>query len=196
MDFTSQRRFEVYLRAGEHILWSGRPQQGLKFYARDLYLVPVSLIWGGFVIFWERTVLGAGAPLFFVLWGVPFVLVGLFMIFGRFAVDAWIRSRTLYALTESRALVLRQVTGEKITSVSLTTLSSVQYSPGQNGRGTIDFESAGRRGWSSFFGGQRSFSRSFAMWVPALDGTAFTGVEEAAAAYRLVESARAPAAGT
>jgi hypothetical protein len=122
---------------GEHLLWSGRPPRGILFRSDDFLAVPFSLLWGGFAIFWEYSVVFSekGAPLFFKIWGIPFVLVGLYLIVGRFFVDAWQRRRTLYGITDKRVLIL---TGSKLASLNLGSLSKVSLRKRGSGGGVIN----------------------------------------------------------
>lgn len=76
---------QKYLESGEEALWTGQPHQGLMFHAGDILLIPLSLFWGGGVLYWEYMALTTGAPLFFVLWGIPFLLVGIYLVVGRFS---------------------------------------------------------------------------------------------------------------
>ena len=82
-----KRVLETQLSLGEQLLWSGMPRQGFAFRKTDLYTVPFSAMWLGFAIFWESSVFYTNAPLFFRLWGIPFILVGIYMLVGRFFGD-------------------------------------------------------------------------------------------------------------
>src|SRR5690242_910458 len=105
-------RFQPDLLRGERVLWTGQPDAGRIFSSYDVFAIPFSLLWGGFAFFWEASVLGmgvfgssgGGGPVlsFFALWGIPFVLIGLYMIVGRFFYKAWARKRTWYAVTSTR----------------------------------------------------------------------------------------------
>lgn len=178
------RRFEPYLLAGERIVWTARPKAGIMFTALDFFVVPFSLLWGGFAFFWEALVLLQGAPWPFALYGVPFVLIGLFMIVGRFIADAWVRDRTIYAMTSRRALLLKDIGRPWLNSAPLGVGVNLKDQDA-SGRGTLDFTTA------SFMGG---FFRTRNPWMPSLEGgVRFLGVERVRDAYRLAtESAPAP----
>jgi len=100
-----RRQLAPYLLADEHLLWTGRPDPSRHFAGSDVFLVPFSVMWGGFAIFWVGAALAEGAPLPFVLFGLPFAVVGLYFIFGRFWFKARRKRQTAYGLTERRALI-------------------------------------------------------------------------------------------
>ena len=62
------------LEVGEPLLWSGQPRKGIVFRSSDVFLIPFSIMWGGFAIFWETSVFaqarkgGKTMSLFMVLW--------------------------------------------------------------------------------------------------------------------------------
>jgi hypothetical protein len=96
---------QPYLRPGEQLLWHGAPDPNVRFTPVDAYVIPFSIMWGGFTIFWEAGALSSGAPPFFVIWGIPFVGMGLYLTFGRFNYKRRRKLQTAYAVTDQRALV-------------------------------------------------------------------------------------------
>ena len=129
-----------HLRDGERLLWSGAPRQGWALRPTDKFMIPFSIMWGGFALFWEIGVIVSGAPFFFMLWGIPFVLVGLYITLGRFWVDARVRARTHYGLTDDRVLVSTCRSGStSLTSLPLESLSTIALKERSDGSGTISF---------------------------------------------------------
>jgi hypothetical protein len=122
------------------LLWSGQPPQGIRLRPSDGLMIPFSLLWGGFAIFWEMSAIVSGAPLFFALWGIPFVFIGLYIIVGRFYMDALIRRGTYFGVTNERALILTTGPFSRQTrSLDLRTLVELELSERGDGGGTISF---------------------------------------------------------
>ncbi|HYI09775.1 MAG TPA: PH domain-containing protein [Thermoanaerobaculia bacterium] len=164
----------------ERLLWSGRPRQGVMLRAADAFLIPFSLLWCGFAIFWEATALASPAPFFFKLWGIPFVLVGLYMVFGRFIADSVERKHTIYGLTNERIIIIGGLFKRTVKSLSLRTLSDVVLAERPDGRGTITLGRAEGVGWfGSAFPGNRQTP------PPALEG-----IENVRAVYEQLRQAQ------
>ncbi len=133
----AESQIKPELSSNEQLLWHGRPQLGLLLRAADAFLIPFSLMWGGFAIFWEASVVIGGAPFFFMLWGIPFVLVGLYLIVGRFFVDARQRSKTYYGVTDERAIIISGLFRRSVKSLNIDTLTDVALTEKTDGSGTI-----------------------------------------------------------
>ena len=129
------------LPRGERLLWSGVPRQGVVLRASDAYAIPFSFLWAGFAVFWETSVIRSGAPGFFMLWGIPFVLVGAYITIGRFFLDAWRRRRTSYGVTSERVIVSGGFS-RQLTSLDLRTLGQITLDQKLDGTGTITFGAA------------------------------------------------------
>lgn len=135
------------LNPGERILWSGQPQQGFVLRPGDVFMIPFSLMWGGFAFFWEFGVVSSGAPFFFSVWGIPFVLVGLYMIVGRFFFDIAQRQKTFYALTNERVIILSGLISQNTKSLQIEKLPEINISTRNNGTGTITFGASHPMSW-------------------------------------------------
>jgi hypothetical protein len=130
---------EAQLGPREKLLWAGRPPRGIVLRAIDAFLIPFSLMWAGFALFWEYSVITEKAPLFFSLWGIPFVLVGLYFVIGRFLVEQKQREKTTYGITNERVLIVWGVLNQSVKSLNLRTLSDVSMTERADGSGTITF---------------------------------------------------------
>lgn len=94
-------------------LWAGAPDPTAVFTPSDLFVVPLSLLWIGTVISFVAEA-GSGSARFAY---APALLIGLFLVVGRFLVKGWRHRRTRYALTATHAQIIR---GSKTHSIPLT----------------------------------------------------------------------------
>ncbi|MYN00887.1 PH domain-containing protein [Pseudoduganella sp. DS3] len=123
----------------ERTLWRGRPRQGLMLRGADILMIPFSLVWGGFALYWQYSVVSADAPLLFRVWGIPFVLVGLHMIAGRFFVDAWQRANTDYELNSENIIIRSGIFRRREQVLALRELADFSLTENGKGEGTITF---------------------------------------------------------
>jgi hypothetical protein len=122
------------MMSGERVYWAETPNPSVIFHSDDWAIVPFSLLWGGFAIFWEAGVLGywgngprSGSPsLFMAIWGIPFIVMGQYMIWGRFLYDAWLKKRTYYAVTNRRVLVLQESWKRKMNWMFLEAIPTIE----------------------------------------------------------------------
>ena len=131
------RRVRAELAPGEKALWSGQPRQGLFLVPMDGLYVPFTVFWFGFAVVW--TVGASAGGVFFQLWGIMFVCIGVYLLVGRFFGDAAMRAATIYAVTDRRLLVIRTRWGASVSSTDLSGLGSLDLHARSSGRATILF---------------------------------------------------------
>src|SRR5450631_1276302 len=147
--------------SGESLQWASMPNAGIIFHSDDWAAIPFSMLWGGFAIFWEAGVLGYWgdrakkhpAPGFMALWGIPFVIIGQYLIWGRFLTDAWLKRKTYYAVTNRRVLIVQDGWKHKVRSCYLEAIPEIVREG--DGTGTLWL---GQK--ISLFAGRRSPKRS------------------------------------
>jgi hypothetical protein len=189
MDQASIVAVQPELVSGESIVWTGQPKTGVIFHKEDAFLVPFSLLWGGFAVFWEAGVSGLwgsgskGAWSFGILWGIPFVLIGQYLIWGRFFYAAWLKRRTHYAVTNRRVIVVQNGWKRQMASAYIDALPTITKQGGSNGIGTLSFAQA-QPMWSN--------NRAWGAWNALSVGgvPTFVDIEEVDSVYRLVSDLR------
>jgi hypothetical protein len=144
----------VELAPGERRLWEGRPYAGFLFGLSDLFPVAVGVVWLAMVVAISVTSYTghAGSANSSVYVMLPFfILVGVYVTFGRIFPDILTRRRTTYTLTSERAIIEGGLLTIVTKSVNLASTSEITYTERGSGRATIEFGSSGSfglpRGW-------------------------------------------------
>jgi hypothetical protein len=136
------------LDRGERVIWSGQPRQGLMLRGMDAFAIPFAAVWTSIPLFGAvMTMRGPKGDAFAILPALLFVVIGLYLLIGRFFVDAAQRRRTFYALTNERILIVSGLWSRDVRSLSLRTLGEVGVSTRASGQGTISF---GRSAYGAF----------------------------------------------
>jgi hypothetical protein len=92
IDSQAAMKMRCELLSGENLHWASMPDPRVIFHSDDWAIVPFSLLWAGFSIFWQAGVLGywGNGPRngtiswFMVVWGIPLIVIGQYMVWGRF----------------------------------------------------------------------------------------------------------------
>ena len=126
-----------YLHPDETLLWVGQPYTTRKFRPNP-FVVIFMLFWFGCAVFWTVTASAEGG--FFGLFGIPFLLIGGYMLYTLFIGQKKQLSETVYAVTDRRAIILttdRRGTG--CTEFVFARLSNVTMDEVNGSTGTIRF---------------------------------------------------------
>jgi hypothetical protein len=136
------------LAPSEKVLWTGHPRQGLALHAYDAFALPFGFVWLGIVLInlSEMVQTARGDPIAIAML-VIFVGVGLYMVAGRFFVEAKQRSRVFYAVTNERIVIVSGLLSRTMKSVALKTLSEMAVSERRSGSGSIVFGPTGPFDW-------------------------------------------------
>lgn len=136
MDYGEQYEFfQPFLQPGEPVLWCGAPGPGKLSNTGTIPLL-FGLVWLVFSLFWEATVVMSG-QIVMMLFGLPFVIIGVLMVFGEPLRRAKLKGKVYYVVTDRR-LLIRQ--GQELKIFTPEMLPPMQIRMNANGTGTIYFE--------------------------------------------------------
>lgn len=150
-------RIVPLLKKGETLEWVGQPRQGIRFRREDWIQIPLTLMFLGAVLYWESIALfytladWARFPhmqpfyLLFSLYGMVFVVIGLYASIGRFLGDAYSRAHTTYGITNRRLVMYRDGFRPKTQSLDTTSLRNLQLEVRRGGYGTISIRLSSRK---------------------------------------------------
>jgi hypothetical protein len=193
VDSAAYAIFRDELLSGEEILWAGQPDPAVLFSRSDIFNIPFSIFWMGFSIFWEVGAINevlnqktnSGPGLIFPFFGIPFVLIGLYMVAGRFFYKKWKKKRTYYAVTNRRILVVKNTRRRDLQGAYLETIPVVNKSIRRDGHGTITFGNSTPGTWMYEDSGFEFMGAYYIDRVPT-----FRDIDDAEKIYRLVVDLR------
>ena len=128
------------LMPGEEIIWCGQPNKSKIFSKNDAFLLPFGLFWCvGFTLIWV-TLAKQGGKLGII--GIPFIIVGIYFMVGRFLAKSYNKKHTYYVITNSRILIVKTDLNEDkagIMSARIDMIEKESCTIDKNGVGTIIF---------------------------------------------------------
>lgn len=134
MDFDNDYSFaDIHIGINDRVLWKGKPEKGITMRPDELIIIPFGIFFTLFACFWISIALNAG---FFAIFGIPFVLVGIYMMGGRFIVNEYMKKNTLYVITD-KAIIRKR--GSKIDVWYGRDLTDMQVFSHKNGTTSFMF---------------------------------------------------------
>jgi hypothetical protein len=170
----------------ERILWAGRPRQGIVFHALDLVFLPFFLAWSGGVgaaiVSMLRSPKGDIIGVFVLL--AVFAPIALYLIVGRFLVDARQRSKTFYAVSNERVVIVWGLFSRTVKSIDLKFFGEMTLTERRNGRGSIVFGPLSPFDWMHWSG-----AAGFPGMGSRLAGR-FDGIPDVRSVYNTIKTAQ------
>jgi DUF1707 SHOCT-like domain len=180
---TDLARIEPQLAPDERIEWVGHPDPTKRFTRADAFLIPFSLLWGGFAFTFEAAAIAGGVVPAMLVGGV-FSAIGAYMIAGRFAYKARLKRRTVYAVTNSRALtIVARRRGETVHATYLHAIPYLTTTVDSKGTGSVEFSDTANAPSARY--------ANTGYWTyPGAGGNAFYDIHDPRAVADLIERLR------
>lgn len=133
---------EYAIHRGEKVRWVGSPRDGFRLYPVDLVRIPFSILFASILIStlraegaldFEKDDLSA-ATVAYAIAASPLIVAAGYLLFGRFFDDARRRKRTIYAITNQRAIT---VVGQQMSWRMVRSLSGITLKPHLDGSASI-----------------------------------------------------------
>ncbi len=167
-----------YLHKDEEILWMGQPYTTTK-YKPNPFLLIFMLVWTGFAVFW--TVAASTAGGLFGLFGLPFLAVGIGMLYMATIGGKKRMQNTVYAVTDRRAIILTNGRSTNMTEYIFSRLPSISLEQVQGTTGTIRFQPE-----VIYHNYRGRYNRRSSMTITESDNMAFVAIDEVQKVYNLI----------
>ena len=174
---STQTFFQNEMLKDEKILWSGQPKQGFFLTGRDIFASLFGLIFLGLGSLMEYSAIQS-FDIFLMIFSLPFILFGLYMILGSIIYKNYQTKRTYYAVTNQRIIILTNSFNKKVESKVISQIPVLNKTVKTDGSGTIQFDNTGYMG-----NGRYSYR------IEALN---FDNIKDVDTVYRMISDLRSP----
>ena len=174
---STQTLFQNEMLKDEKILWSGRPKQGFFLTGGDILVSLFGLIFLGVGSLMEYSAIQS-FDIFLMIFSLPFLLFGLYMVLGSIIYKNYQKKRTYYAVTNQRVLVLINSFSKKVESKLISQIPVLNKTVKKNGSGTIQFDNTGYMGT-----GRNSYR---------IEALSFDNIMDVDTVYRMISDLRSP----
>ena len=143
-----QLEIKPYLGADEAILWCDKPKKLFVFTMSEVFTTLFGIVWLAFSMFWVISAYFAtsgtddAVARIFTLFGLPFVLIGLYLVIFRHIFSVISRRKTIYALTSKRAVIVHTGRREYMQEFKYKDISNIRIKSDENDLGSIIFLSS------------------------------------------------------
>ena len=134
-----RKKFEGHIKENEHIVWCGRPKQGILIRDVDLIAIPMSLILFGFSIVLNYAIYNYYPGISFMFLGFMLSFVCVYAGIIRFFRNSWHRKYLFYCITTKRVLVIKGKKKEKLSTLPLKNIESLEITTEKDLSGFITF---------------------------------------------------------
>jgi len=143
--YNPSSRIQPYLSFGESILWCGTPLERVRFRIKDNPTFLFGIPFLAFAIFWTLTAASASSGggaigSVFPLFGIPFILVGVSMVFISPYRNVRNRNNAVYAITDKKVYILYDNQRQRLISYEFSQLSNVTLEITGDNIGNIKFQ--------------------------------------------------------
>lgn len=129
------RIFKAYMSNDEYIVWKGKPEKGHLLAYEDILVIPFSIIWCGGALLWTFIAFSEMIASF-ILIGIFFSTVGLYISIGRFVHKIHRRKNTRYVITNKKVLVCYK---DRISVINRSCIFQMHMKTYKDGNGNIIF---------------------------------------------------------
>lgn len=127
------------LMPNERLIWSGQPRSGWRLKPGDKMRLPVSALFTLFAIYWTWQATTFTTPPNLWVMGVPFIFFGLYVLIGRYWVEAQQRKYSSYGLTNQRVIIVCEWPFRRVISIAIKDIDHVFMDETAEGIGSIVF---------------------------------------------------------